>query len=144
HQKPSFKHLLRRKHCLIVADSFYEWQKTEDGKIPKRISVQDKELFAFAGLWDKWEHEGKKVFTCTMLTRDSNAFMAPIHHRMPIILPENEENNWLQPAFSNPLEAQQFIQNLEPESLTAYNVSNHVNHAKNNDPTCIEPLLSSS
>lgn len=140
HQKPSFKHLLCRKHCLIIADSFYEWQKTDDGKVAKRILKMEQGLFAFAGLWDKWEHEGRKKFTCTILTRDSNEFMEPIHHRMPIILPEEAENDWLKPNFQNPIEAQQFIQQLELEQLTAYNVSNHVNYVKHNDPKCIEAI----
>jgi len=140
HQKPSFKHLLQRKHCLIIADSFYEWQKTTEEKIPKRISVVDQELFAFAGLWEKWEHDGQKLFTCTILTKDSNEFMAPIHHRMPIILPKESEQDWLQPTFPTKTEAQQFVQQLEPERLSAYNVSNYVNHAKHNDAKCIEAV----
>lgn len=142
HEKPSFKHLLLRKHCLIVADSFYEWQKTEDGKQPKRISIPEGGLFTFAGLWDKWEHQGETLFTCTLLTRDSTPFMQSIHHRMPIILPQEEEETWVNPAFQTPLEAQQFVQELEPAALTAYNVSNYVNHATHNDEACIAPISS--
>lgn len=139
HQKPSFKHLLGRKHCLIVADSFYEWQKTDNSKQAKRISVKQKNLFAFAGLWEKWEHKGEKLFTCTLLTRESNSFMQPIHHRMPIILPEKEETNWLQ-LDASPFKVKQYVEELVPEQLTDYNVSNYVNHAKHNDQTCIEPM----
>lgn len=142
HEKPSFKNLLLRKHCLIVADSFYEWQKIDNDKQPKRISVPNGSLFTFAGLWDKWEYQGEKVFTCTLLTRDSTDFMQPIHHRMPIILPEEAEEIWVNPAFDKASDAQRFVQQLEPAELKAYNVSNHVNHAKNNDEACIAPMIS--
>jgi putative SOS response-associated peptidase YedK len=140
HEKPSFKHLLLRKHCLIIADSFYEWQKTPEGKIPQRIQTENRGLFAFAGLWDKWEHDGVPLFTCTMLTKDANEFMRPIHHRMPIILREKDEDIWVRAPFQTVSETQHFIRGLESVDLTAYPVSKHVNHAKNNDATCIEPM----
>src|SRR5690625_3758088 len=62
HVKPSFKNLLTRKRCLVVADSFYEWQKTDNGKRVHRIQVKNNELFGFAALWDKWEYEGRRLF----------------------------------------------------------------------------------
>src|SRR5690625_683611 len=101
HEKPSFKHLLLRKRCLIIADSFYEWKKTDNQKIPQRIQLEERELFAFAGLWEKWEKDGKKLFTCTMLTKDANTFMKDIHHRMPIILPKEHESTWLHEKFNH-------------------------------------------
>lgn len=140
HEKPSFKHLMSRKRCLIAADSFYEWKQNDDGKQPKRIHLKDRDLFAFAGLWDKWTNGDEVLFTCTILTRESNPFMTKIHHRMPIILPKEKENEWIQPKQLHPTEAKQFLDSLAPEELTAYNVSTYVNTAKNNDPKCIEPI----
>jgi len=140
HLKPSFKHLMARKRCLVIADSFYEWQKTATGKVPKRIQLESRELFAFAGLWDKWQQGDKVLFTCTLLTKDANEFMQEIHHRMPIIVPKDQEDNWIRPSFAHAEEAQEFVTNLETESLMAYTVSDFVNNAKNNDVTCIEPL----
>ncbi|WP_010097233.1 SOS response-associated peptidase [Ornithinibacillus scapharcae] len=140
HEKPSFKKLMARKRCLVVADSFYEWQVSENGKQPKRIHLANRKLFAFAGLWDKWNHEGKSLFTCTILTREANSFMQDIHHRMPIILPKASEDQWITPETLKPIEAQEFLYQLQPEELTAYNVSSYVNIAKNNDESCIAPL----
>lgn len=140
HEKPSFQSLMAKKRCLIIADSFYEWQKTTEGKIPKRIQLESKGLFSFAGLWDRWQKEDKTLFTCTLLTKDANSFMQPIHHRMPIILPENKEETWIRPGFSNAAEAQRFLQTIEDASLLAYTVSDVVNHAKNNDASCIAPV----
>lgn len=140
HVKPSFRNLMARKRCLVIADSFYEWQKTEDGKIPKRIQLENRELFAFAGLWDKWQNGDKTLFTCTILTKDSNTFMKNIHHRMPIILPKDKEDIWIKPSFANAKEAHQFLNEIEMEPLTAYSVSDFVNNVKNNDDQCIEPI----
>lgn len=138
--KPSFKQLMMKKRCLIIADSFYEWKKTEDHKQPKRIKLKERNLFAFAGLWDKWDQGDKTLFTCTILTKDSNAFMQDIHHRMPIILPREKEDEWIRPEKLQPKTAKQFLETVEMDTLTAYNVSNYVNAAKNNDPQCIKPI----
>ncbi|MEC5424176.1 SOS response-associated peptidase [Virgibacillus sp. C22-A2] len=142
HEKPSFKKLMARKRCLIIADSFYEWKKTEQGKQPKRIQLSNRKLFAFAGLWDKWEQQEHELFTCTVLTKDANEFMRDIHHRMPIILPKDKEDEWIKPQNQQPIEAHQFLQSLTDEKFNAYNVPIYVNSAKNNDATCIEPIAS--
>ncbi|GAB4074425.1 SOS response-associated peptidase [Barrientosiimonas marina] len=141
HEKPSFKHLLSRKRCLIPADSFYEWNRDSQEKQPKRIQLQDRRLFAFAGLWDKWEQNGQKHFTCTILTREANAFMQPIHHRMPIILSKEQMNAWLEAGEQKPEDVHRFLSTLEPEDLQAYDVASYVNSVKNDDETCIAPLV---
>ncbi|WP_217589791.1 SOS response-associated peptidase [Lentibacillus saliphilus] len=140
HEKPSFKTLMARKRCLIIADSFYEWQKTDTGKQPKRIQLEDRPLFAFAGLWDKWETDDETMFTCTILTRDANVFMRDIHHRMPIILPKDKEEEWIAPTVYDPAHAHAWLNEIEVEKLHAHNVGTYVNSAKHNDPECIVPL----
>lgn len=140
HEKPSFKQLMTGKRCLIIADSFYEWQKTDNGKQPKRIQVKNRELFAFAGLWDKWVQDEKTLFTCTILTKDANTFMQDIHHRMPVILPKAKEEAWIEPRFEKPADAHQFLQDIQDEEFSAYNVDTYVNAAKNNDAACIRPI----
>ncbi|WP_164217398.1 SOS response-associated peptidase [Virgibacillus sp. YIM 98842] len=140
HEKPSFKKLMEKKRCLIIADSFYEWKKTENGKQPKRIQVENRGLFAFAGLWDKWVEDGKVLFTCTILTKEANDFMQDIHHRMPIILPKSKEEEWIAANFDKPADARKFIQGIQEEAFTAYDVDTYVNAAKNNDAACIKPI----
>lgn len=140
HEKPSFRQLMSRKRCLIIADSFYEWQTMNGTKQPQRIQVEERQLFAFAGLWDKWVSENKTLFTCTMLTKDANDFMKKIHHRMPIILPRDKEDEWIKPYVKDPREAQRFLNQIVDEPFTAYPVSTHVNKATHNDAICIEPL----
>ncbi len=140
-EKPSFKQLMVRKRCLVIADSFYEWQPTDKEKIPQRIQMKEHGLFAFAGLWDKWQVGDEAIFTCTLLTKDSNDFMQDIHHRMPIILPKEAESKWIEEPFTSPMAAKTFIQSITDEPMTTYAVSNYVNHAKNNDAACIEPII---
>jgi len=141
HMKPSFKHLMARKRCLIIADSFYEWKQTDESKQPQRIQVTNRKLFAFAGLWDKWEKDGKVLFTCTMLTKNANDFMKDIHHRMPVILPKSKEDEWIVPHVLEPNQAKDFIDQIEMEKLMAYPVDTYVNKASNNDENCIQPLV---
>lgn len=141
HEKPSFKNLLARKRCLIVADSFYEWKRDGKEKQPKRIQLADRKLFAFAGLWDKWQQGDKQLFTCTILTKEANDYMQDIHHRMPIILPKEKEDSWVASGRQDTGELHQFLQSLEIDEVEAYNVDSYVNTAKNNDATCIEPIV---
>lgn len=140
HEKPSFKKLLSRKRCLIVADSFYEWKRDGKQKQPKRIQLTDRKLFAFAGLWDKWQQQDKDLFTCTILTKDANEYMQDIHHRMPIILPKGKEDEWIASSERDPRQWHRFLQTLEADAFTSYNIDTYVNAAKNNDAACIEPL----
>ncbi len=140
HKLPSFKSLMNRKRCLIIADSFYEWRKGSTDKRPERIQVKNRELFAFAGLFDTW-HSGEEIIhSCTILTKDSDSFMQQIHPRMPIVLPADQEDNWINHSLKNEFEAHDFLQNIENEKLTSYTVSNHVNYVKNKDEGCIKSI----
>ncbi|PKR76926.1 hypothetical protein CEY16_14060 [Halalkalibacillus sediminis] len=137
-EKPSFKKLMERKRCLIVADSFYEWQKTEDGKQPMRIFLKDRPVFAFAGLWDRWKTDEEERVTCTILTKEANDFMKPMHHRMPVILPKDAEQEWIEFEAKDPSDMKQWILGLGDDSMDAYPVSTYVNSPRNNDEDCIK------
>lgn len=140
HEKPSFKKLMARKRCMIIADSFYEWRKTDKLKQPERVELLNKRPFAFAGLWDQWKHDGKVLFTCTILTKDANEFMQPIYHRMPIILPKEKEAEWINPGLQDSSSAYQFLQTINTEELISYKVGSYVNKAVNNDDLCIKGI----
>jgi putative SOS response-associated peptidase YedK len=84
-EKPSFRKAFKVRRCLILADGFYEWQKTDNGKQPYHIKMQDDSPFAFAGLWETWKN-GEEIRSCTIITTDANDLMGEIHHRMPVIL----------------------------------------------------------
>lgn len=104
-EKPSFREAFQKRRCLIVADSFYEWQPQpgQRTKQPYRIGLAARSLFAFAGLWERWKepHTDAITYSCTILTTAANAAIAPIHHRMPVILPMAAYDEWLDPHHYN-------------------------------------------
>jgi putative SOS response-associated peptidase YedK len=96
--KPSFKRPLRAQRCLIPASAFFEWQGQPGVKVQYRIARKDGELFGFAGLYDIWAApDGQSLSTCTIITTEPNAVVAPIHNRMPAILLPEDEDDWLNP-----------------------------------------------
>src|ERR1019366_3037847 len=88
--KPAFRDALKSCRCLIPADGFYEWSRTGNAKQPYCFEVNDGQLFAFAGIWDRWrDASGNTVETCSILTTTPNAVTSPVHDRMPAILDPN-------------------------------------------------------
>lgn len=104
--KPAFRSLFQKRHCLIPSDGFYEWQHTNKQRTPYFISVPEQPIFTFAGLWDSWEEEntGITLNTFTIVTTAANSLMAEIHNtkkRMPLILRLEDEATWLEPPLSS-------------------------------------------
>ncbi|HVC92825.1 MAG TPA: SOS response-associated peptidase, partial [Pirellulales bacterium] len=94
--KPSFRKAFKVRRCLVVADGFYEWQKTDGKKQPHYIRLKDDRPFAFAGLWEHWGRDGAEFDSCTIITTDANAEVAPIHGRMPAVLEAGALDPWLE------------------------------------------------
>ena len=140
-EKPSFRNAFRQHRCLIPANGFYEWQRQERGKQPYFIRMRDKRLFAFAGLWDRWESPNEGVIeTCTILTTAANTVLAPIHDRMPVILPQTDYAQWLDPAQKQMDTLSPLLVPFPPEDMLAIPVSPWVNATSNDDEKCIAPL----
>ncbi len=141
-EKPAFKYALRRRRCLVPADGYYEWQKTNAGKQPMRIVRPDNAPFALAGLWEQWQDpDGELIFSYTILTTAPNVSVKHIHDRMPLILNPEQEDYWLFGLRgTTSVEIDAFLRNLSsPPELTSYPVSNRVNNPRNDDPLCIMP-----
>lgn len=140
HEKPSFREALKKKRCLIVADSFYEWKRNDERKVPMRIKMKNDELFAMAGLWETWkDQKGELVHTCTILTTEPNELMSNIHDRMPVILKAEEEATWLNSSIQDIAQLKHLLQPFPDDNLLeAYEVSEQVNSPKNNYPELIE------
>ena len=139
--KPYFKDSFRRRRCLVIADSFYEWKKTRSGKQPYLIGLKTDEPFAMAGLWDEnADNHGEIMPVFAIITVDANKEMAPIHERMPaILLPELEEE-WLSPKTS-PQHALKLLQPYPDHKIKTFPVSKKVNSPVNNGPELHEPYL---
>ena len=77
-EKPAFRNALKKRRCLVLADGYYEWQKTPVGKRPFRIVMRSGESFAFAGIWETWKDiQGNVVPSCTIITTAANDFLSP-------------------------------------------------------------------
>ena len=134
-EKPSFRQLLERRRCLVLADSFYEWQVTPAGKVPHRILLRNEQPFAFAGLWDEWldRATGELHPTFTIITTAPNALMASIHNRMPVILlGPAAEHAWLNDGLP-PAAHQQLLVPHDAAAMREYVISTRVNSPAHND-----------
>jgi putative SOS response-associated peptidase YedK len=134
-QKPSFRTAFKERRCLIPVDGFYEWQPVGKKKQPYYFRRPDEKPFAFAGLWETWN----EIESCTIITTDANETMAPIHHRMPVVLARNDYGPWLDPAAT---ELEKLLTPCPADELICYPVDMYVNKAGNEGPTCIVPLNS--
>lgn len=132
-EKPAFRAAFKKRRCLVLADGFYEWQKTPDGKQPMRITLAAGEPFAMAGLWENWNApDGSLLRTFTIITGEPNELVAPIHNRMPAILLPEHEAIWLDNA-AEPAIWQDILRPYPAERMTAYPVSRRVNFVGNDD-----------
>lgn len=140
HEKPSFKKPFRSQRCLIPADGFFEWKKTEGSKTPCYIRMKSGKPFAFAGLWEKWSPQGQDpIHSCTIITTSPNPLLADIHNRMPVILPPESHSTCLDTSIDDPKSLSELLLPYSEEEMAAYPVSTFVNSPKNNSPDCIKP-----
>lgn len=137
--KASFRTSFRRHRCLLPADAFYEWQARGDGtKQPMRIGMTDGSVFGLAGLYERWlSPEGEPLDTCTILTTEANPVLKPLHDRMPVIVPAQAYEQWLDPAAEN---VGALVAPFTAQPMSYWPVSTRVNSVKNDDAQCIEPI----
>jgi putative SOS response-associated peptidase YedK len=124
----------------VVVDGWYEWHQATKPKTPYLFRRKDGRPLALAGLWEEWTapDTGELVRTCTIITVGPNALMAPIHDRMPVILPPEAREAWLNPE---PQESAVLLPLLVPyagDELELYEVARVVNSPANDVPACIE------
>lgn len=140
HEKPSFKHLLAKRRCVIFADSFYEWKSRDGKRTPYRILLKEERPFAFAGLWDRNQHGEQVVTTCTIITTEPNDKVANVHDRMPVILQDDGIEQWLNTERFTYNEVRGLLKPYSGDAMTLYPVSTIVNSPKNNSAECIVPI----
>lgn len=134
-EKPSYRAAYRHRRCLLLANGFYEWRKEGNAKIPYFISLASGEPFALAGLWENWTDKDRdeSMQTTTIITTAANEFMAPLHHRMPVILQPHTANDWL----SGSADILQYAAQRVP-ALQAWPVDRRVNNARNEGAELID------
>ena len=137
-QKPSFRDAYRRRRCLVPANGFYEWKRVESRKQPYYIWPAHGDLFAFAGLWERWDGQDESLETCTIVTTGANLPMQAIHDRMPVIVPPQDYARWL--ACAPGRDVADLLVPCPPESIRVHAVSTAVNRTSNESPELISPI----
>jgi putative SOS response-associated peptidase YedK len=155
-EKKSWKSSLAKRRCIIPADGFYEWQDMGKGnkKQPLYITAREPQSLALAGIWATWKGAeskdgkhgdganggGEELWTCTILTTTPNKLMSTIHHRMPVILPPDAWDAWLDPSNTDTEALEALLVPAADDLLAAWPVDLAVNSPRNNRPELTEPL----
>ena len=145
HEKPTFRDGFKSRRCLIPAQGYYEWA-TALGKFrPKQafyISSRDGQQLSIAGIWSSWRAPNGEVFeTASIITQEAQGELATIHSRMPVFLPHNRWQAWLDPMNKDVEHLRNLMVIDSPESIvTAHPVSTAVNSVANNGQSLIEPI----
>jgi putative SOS response-associated peptidase YedK len=140
-EKPAYRDSFRKRRCLIPATGFYEWQARAGGKQPWLFRMRDGSVFAFAGLWSRWNdrESGLPLDTCAIVTTEPDELAATVHDRMPVVLPRDGWPSWL--AADTPAsDLAALCAARATPGLIAHPVSRLVNSPANDLPACLEPV----
>ena len=140
--KGTYSNSLSHRRCLILADGYYEWRTFNGGKVPFRIVLKGARPFAFAGLWNENQESeiDPSARSCTIVTCPSNEMLSSVHHRMPVILRQDDYRAWLNQDCLEPHELARMLQPYSPEKMEFYEVSQLVNSVKNDSSTLIRAI----
>ncbi|MDQ6849037.1 MAG: SOS response-associated peptidase [Actinomycetota bacterium] len=144
--KPAFKAAAARRRCLLPALGYFEWQATDDGKIPHFLHDPDGRLLAMAGLYELWpdpglpeDHLDRWLWTCTVITQPATDLLGQIHDRCPVVVPRDMHASWLNCASDDPQTARRLLDRIPEVHLQPVVVSTAVNSVRNNGPELIDP-----
>lgn len=144
-EKPTFRDAVRKRRCLVPADGYYEWATALGPYSPKQpfyISSPDDNSLSLAGIWNEWiSPQGQLIESVAIITCDSVGQLARIHSRMPVILPKDRWEFWMDPLLTNADHVQKLMEYSDLyEGLSVYAVSNSVNSAANDGPELIKSI----
>ncbi len=145
HEKPTFRSAFRTHRCLVPASGYYEWA-TELGryktKQPVFISRDDNKLLAFAGIYDRWiSPEGEIKDSVAIITRDAVGDLAKVHNRMPLFLPRDRWNAWMDSNLTDVEQVRALMNAPKPDDhLRYWPVKPLVNSIRNNGAELVEPI----
>ena len=129
---PAFRESILTKRCLIPADGFYEWRAMGRVKQPYCFEVGEGDVFALAGLWDQWKSpDGEIIESCTILTTTPNSLVEDMHDRMPVIVPPEKYDVWLDPDVNDFDAIKDILKPYDAAQMRRYPVSTKLNNSKN-------------
>jgi putative SOS response-associated peptidase YedK len=136
-EKPAYREAFQAQRCLVPANGFFKWQTKGANKQPYKITLRNRALFAFAGLWEKWKPEdGEPVETFVIITTQANKLVSEVDERMPAIIAPADYQRWLTapPKIAKKL--------LHPYigGMTIAPVSDRVSSVKNDDVELLRPV----
>ncbi|MCB1490446.1 MAG: SOS response-associated peptidase [Rhodobiaceae bacterium] len=141
-EKASFRNAIRRRRCLVPASGFYEWRRT--GKPDKQafwVPPAKGGLVGFAGIWESWMgRDGEELETAAILTAPANATLAPIHHRMPVVIPPEEFGRWLDCSADSAEPVRDLLAAPADDVFAPVPVSDRVNKVANDDADLQSPV----
>lgn len=137
--KPAFRAAFRKRRCLLPADGYYEWKAVGRAKQPYWFRLSDGGLFAFAGLWERWERDGQVVESCSLITTEGNELARQIHDRMPVLLDRTTWDVWLDPEVADADALGELLRPYPAEKMRVDPVNPIVNNPRHDSPACIEP-----
>lgn len=132
--KPAFRTAFKKRRCLVLADGFYEWRKSD--KQPFCVSLKSGPML-FAGIWETWQSPEGPVESCSICTTEANELMQALHDRMPVILRPEVADHWLDPDVTDPEELKPLLSQFPGEELDAWPVSKAVGNVRNQGPELI-------
>src|SRR5665213_979302 len=139
--KPAFRAAMKRRRCLIPADGFYEWQKAGERKRPFFVHAKDGKPLAFAGLWESWQGpNGEEMETAAIVTTRANKALSPIHERMPVIVPPEAFDLWLDATTVDAETAAALIAPSNEDLLDSHEISTAVNRVANDNAALTEKM----
>lgn len=110
HEKPAFRAAFRHRRCLVPVSGFYEWKTEGKTKTPYYFTAANPgEPMVLAGLWEDWTDGHEYLRTATILTMAANGIMLPVHDRMPVVLPPECWNAWLDTRIQNRNELERLL-----------------------------------
>ncbi len=139
-EKPAFRNAMRRRRCLIPADGFYEWKEAGGRKQPYFVHLKSGEPFGFAGLWETWTGpNGEEIDTAAIVTTTANCTLSAVHERMPVILPPEAFDLWLDCAKVDAQTAAALLAPARDDLFAAYEISSAVNRVANDSAALLAP-----
>ncbi len=142
-EKPMFRRALRKRRCLIPASGFFEWKAVlgQKSKQPFYVSLRDSSPMSFAGLWECGRTiEGELLETCTIITTAANDMLAPIHHRMPVLVDPADWDQWLDTGIEDVSVPASLLRPFDADRMQVWGVSHAVNRVANDDPKLLLPI----
>ena len=143
-EKPSFRNAMRWRRCLVPADGFYEWTGAKGKRRPFLLRPREPQPIAFAGLYERWrDGRGGEIDTVAILTCPANRTIAPLHDRMPVVLPREHFEAWLDVKGTAPEAASAFLQPASDDLFEAIELDPKINDSRKDEPGIQEPLAPS-